>query len=155
MKAGQIVIGIDPGKSGGLCALGESTARSRPMPEPTAVKEWLESLIDQFGRESLLAIIEEPPRFVAGNSNTGSTMIVLGENYGLMKGLIIGLGIPMRKVRPQEWQKGLPGLKGLKGAERKRALKNLANERFPQLAPTLKSCDAILIAQWGRLKEVM
>ena len=50
-------------------------------------------------------------------------------------------------VAPKRWQAGLH-LKGLKGSERKRALRDNAFRLYPDLKPTLKTADAILLCDY-------
>jgi hypothetical protein len=56
-------------------------------------------------------------------------------------------------VRPQTWQKGLSGMASLKGSDRKRALRDEAARRFPQVKATLDNCDALLLAEHGQRME--
>src|SRR5690606_26138113 len=89
--------------------------------------------------------------YVGGKGNTGSSMFAFGDGYGYMRGLITAYHIPLHLVRPQTWQKGIPGLAGNEKPQRKRALKEHAGRLFPSLkGVTLKTCDALLIAEWGR-----
>ena len=46
-------------------------------------------------------------------------------------------------------QKGIPGLQGVKGADRKRAMKEHASRLYPNSKITLKTADALLIADFG------
>ena len=89
------------------------------------------------------------PRGKDGGAQPGSAMFNFGEGFGFLRGVLMGLGIPLRMVRPQEWQKQLClGAPADKSA-RKRALKSKAQELYPGLKPTLKTCDALLILDWA------
>jgi hypothetical protein len=60
--------------------------------------------------------------------------------------------MPLRLVRPQEWQQGLSGVGKLKGPARKRALLAEAKRRHPSVKLTLETADAALIADYGEGK---
>lgn len=154
----MIVIGIDPGLSGGLAVLGgygdESFAcRAAPFTTISEVKSLLADLYEEGYAWRLKVFIEEPPAFFKGARGGLASQAKLHRSLGQYEGLLMGFEIPFETVTPQKWQKGLPGLAGLAGKERKKALHNLASQRHPQLRPTLKTCDAILIAEYGRRKE--
>lgn len=74
-----------------------------------------------------------------------------GKNYGFWIGLLTGLGIPYTTVIPLKWQSALRlKTRGLEYREKKNALKANAQRLFPDLSPTLETCDALLIAEYGR-----
>lgn len=142
------IIGIDPGKGGGVAIFWEDGKReAHPYKNDEDTFELLESIAS--GEAETTVFLELVGGF-AGVRHPGSFMFNFGDGFGYYRGLLRGLEISTRLVRPQEWQKGIPGLKGLKGDDRKRALKVHAARIFPELKPTLKTCDAILIADWGR-----
>ena len=144
----MIIIGVDPGLSGGLALLGDEKDCALPFSTMSEMEEFLW----QYAKDactSLKAFIEEPPVFFKGAGGGLASQAKLHRNLGQYEGLFMGLGIPFETVTPQKWQRGLPGLAKLKGLERKKALRNLAVQRYPQLKPTLKTCDAILIAEYG------
>ena len=62
----------------------------------------------------------------------------------------MGLGLPVRLIRPQEWQRGIRRVADTKDAARKRALRDEATRIFPNVKLTLKTADAALIADYGR-----
>jgi hypothetical protein len=87
--------------------------------------------------------------YIAGAKLPGSSMFKMGHNAGYWEGALSALGVKVIRIRPQEWQKGITGITGKKGPDRKRALRDEAIRRFPQLKPTLQTCDALLIAEHG------
>ena len=152
----MIIIGIDPGLSGGAAVFpsplfieNEAVAFSTMK----AMEEFFVKYIRAQRVSQFKAFIEEPPVFFPGAGGGLASQAKLHRNLGQYEGLLMGLGIPFETVSPKKWQKGLPGLAKLKGVERKRALHNLAAQRYPQLKPTLKTCDAILIAEYGKRME--
>lgn len=72
-----------------------------------------------------------------------------GENFGAWVMALKVSGMPVYGVTPQAWQKVSAPQIGGQGPERKRALKALAVERYPELKPTLAICDALLISDYA------
>lgn len=144
-----IIIGIDPGLGGGVAVFDGEKSCAFPFSTMSETEEFLVELVKGESSSLLKAFVEEPPVFFQGAGGGLASQAKLHRNLGQYEGLLMGLGIPFETVPPKKWQKGLPGLAKLKGVERKRALKNLAVQRYPQLKPTLKTCDAILIAEYG------
>lgn len=142
MKA---LIAIDPGKGGGMALFENGVAvEAHKFTEADEAAEWAKAVCIRY--ESVTAVIEQ----VGAMPGQGVTsMFSFGENFGWWQGLLSGLGVPFKRVRPQEWQRGLPGLQKAKGADRKRRLKSLAAEQFPSAKPTLATCDALLIGAWA------
>jgi hypothetical protein len=71
-------------------------------------------------------------------------MFTFGANYGFWRGALQAAKIPFFEVMPKQWQKGLVSPK-IKGADRKRALLQLAKERYPKIKVTLATADALLM----------
>ena len=148
-----IVIGIDSGANGGVCVLyPDKAAFAAQIGSITELRDILETA-EKYAKEksySLECFVEEVTGYIGGKPQPASRSFVLGKSYGSILGLLVGLGIPFRTVRPQKWQTGLSGVRGIEYTARKRRLKEIAAERYPQLKPTLKTADAILIAEYGR-----
>ena len=148
-----IVIGIDSGANGGVCVLyPDKAAFAAPIGSITELRDILEIAKKYAGTKSysLECFVEEVTGYIGGKPQPASRSFVLGKSYGSILGLLVGLGIPFRTVRPQKWQTGLSGVRGIEYTARKRRLKEIATQRYPQLKPTLKTADAILIADYGR-----
>lgn len=155
----MIIIGIDPGASGGIAMLDTWNGDGKlfacdlvPMPEterdifdtvdrkgeaiyPIAYVEWIHPAIQGIGK---------------------SAMAKLYGNYMACRMAVIAAGIRMEIVKPQEWQKGLGIPKRAKAENTtkwKNRLKAKAQQLFPSVDVTLKTADALLIAEYGRRKE--
>ncbi len=153
----KIIIGIDPGLNGGIAIFGDITENGAGCAAFKTMMDTgnlLDGILTVKKPSEIKAFVEVPPVFFAGAQGGISTQAKLHRNLGQYEGLLMGLGIPFETVTPQIWQRGLPGLAKLAGKDRKKALHNLATQRFPQLKPTLKTCDAILIAEYGKRKEL-
>ena len=149
----KVFIGIDSGANGGACVLyPDKAAFAAPIGSITEIRDILETVKKYTKAKShtLDCFVEEVTGYIGGKPQPASRSFVLGKSYGSILGLLVGLGIPFRTVRPQKWQTGLSGVRGIEYTARKRRLKEIAAERYPQLKPTLKTADAILIADYGK-----
>jgi len=72
-----------------------------------------------------------------------------GVNYGKWLGIISSSNIEPILVTPKKWQKAYQPLSKDKPS-RKRELKQIASEMFPEIRVTLYNCDALLIGAWAK-----
>jgi len=172
----RVVIGVDPGQSGGIAvALGATAVSAYPMPDTEGdVLNLLRAIVMEAGSEPLRAIVEEVGGFM-GENQPASRAFEFGRGHGFCLGVLATLGARVELVRPQAWQKVLglgnsgrvkapPGANdeerkkiraynsNLK-AEWKRKLKSKAQELFPGVNVTLKTCDALLLLEYGHRTE--
>ncbi len=80
-------------------------------------------------------------------------MFNFGDGFGYLRGLLAMAGVKLVLVRPQQWMKGIPGAIGAEKSARKRALKEHAARLFPSLKVTLKTADALCLAEYARQIE--
>ncbi len=143
------IIGIDPGKNGGLAVIYEDGRVYAWGGLPDS--DWIDTLRSLSVVESniqVIAYLEQVGGFI-GKQQPGSAMFRFGESFGFIRGVLQTLAISTELVRPQAWQKSLVGLAGLEGQARKRALREHASRLFPSIKPTLATADALLIARYG------
>jgi len=149
-RRGKVIIGIDPGVSGGVAVhyVGREVLTFPIPPVVDAVRDLFEKITHP---ESVTtAYLEDVPSY-AGKNLPGSRMFRLGESCGLLRGILSSLYINTVLVRPQAWQKAL-GLKKEKGMEQaawKRALQAAAQELYPDTKITQKTADAVLLMHYG------
>jgi len=147
------IVGIDSGVNGGVCAIfPNGEAKASPIGSIAELCDFLTSAHDISVRQNCLfqVFVEEVTGYIGGKPQPASRSFVLGKSYGSILGLLIGLSMPFRTVRPQKWQQGYSGIRGVEYSARKRKLREHAVMRYPQLKPTLKTADAILIADYGK-----
>lgn len=163
----MVYLGIDPGVSGGLAFLGEGRARSEKMPDTDKeLWEWFDRHRDGDGcphcggacsltssRQEVFAMIEK----VSSSPQMGVvSAFTFGMGHGKLLMALTAAGIPFEEVTPQVWQKGLKIPQRGK-TEEKTAFKNRLRQRcqqlFPDVSVTLATCDALLIAEYGRRKR--
>ena len=161
MSAPTIYVGIDPGAKGAIamCCLEyghrvfKLSAKLDDGRQPDIVlAHRLLTTHRAFG-QPVVAYLEEVGGFIAGRPAPGSAMFNFGTGYGRIQGAFEALGLPYRLVRPQVWQKGISGVAGLQGKDRKRALCAEARRLYPDLNPTLETCDAILLMHYAKRHE--
>ena len=143
----EVLIAVDPGANGGYCVcLGSPRAMTaHNLKSPSEFTEHVHELLE-MNEGFVRGIVEDVPPF-CGVAVPSHTSFKLGRNFGMIEGIFRGLKIPYELVSPKRWQTGLP-LKGLKGSERKRALRDNASRLYPDLKPTLKTADAILLCDY-------
>jgi hypothetical protein len=146
-------IGIDPGLRGALAFMDEEKRLVCWKTETTAPKDAFLDAICGIEARDVVVYIELVGGYI-GKPQPASRAGKLMRNMGYWEGLCAGMNISIHLVRPQEWQAGISGVAGKKDAERKRALRDEAIRRFPAMKPTLATCDALLIADFGRRVEM-
>lgn len=156
MHSSQLrIIGIDPGAHGALAFITHNGQAITHATATTAPKDALMDAISGVALTDCVAYLERVGGYIAGQKLPGSAMFKMGYSAGYWEGALAALGVRTILVRPQDWQAGLPNVAGHKEkADRKRALKAEAIRRFPTLSGiTLDTCDALLIADYGRRQE--
>ena len=150
----KTILAIDPGLSGGIAIWGYGKTECFAMPETEGdlvdfIKSAKAAACMDVGE--LVCVLEQVGGF-AGKAQPGSAMFRFGEHFGFLKGVIQTLEIRLELVRPQVWQKGF-GLGTASGcaskSDWKNKLKAEAQRRFPHLAVTLKTADALLILDYA------
>jgi hypothetical protein len=143
----MIYIGIDPGKSGGICVM-DDKGGIELVKMPSTELDIYESLDGYNG----FAMIEKVQGYI-GNAHPGTAMFKFGASYGGLRMALIASGIPFDEVSPRTWQKTL-GISPRKKTESKGQFKNRIKAKAQQLFPnenvTLATCDALLIAEYCR-----
>lgn len=144
----MIILGIDPGMSGGIASLVESDHRWNAAAVGMLSTE--RDIADYFwklymdGQEGgIFAFIE---RVHAMPKQGVSSTFKFGTNYGFLRGCLVTTGIPFEEVTPQGWQK----LMGCMTGGDKNISKAKAQQLFPELKITHAIADALLIAEYGR-----
>jgi hypothetical protein len=151
----KLVLGIDPGKGGGIAAkTGKSIYTRKLDGELEELCNWISGLRYYFEDAEPIAYIEDVPKYV-GRKIPSSSGFTLGKSYGEVLGVLAAFGIETRRIRPQEWQKAVEAGKrsGRSDSEWKSHLKELAQDLFPTQKVTLWNADALLLLEFGLIKE--
>lgn len=157
MKDYDLIIGIDNGLKGGVCALSYShglivdylkmPVRESIKPreiDALSLRKWLKWASDS---NSCLVVLEMP---VGSKSlNAAKSM---ASSFHAVRGCVEAMGIDFDRIKPSEWQRDL--LKGIRGKDTKEKALKVANKLFPNESFILPRCrvphdgiiDAALIA---------
>ena len=133
-------LGIDPGKSGGWAILSDEGYLIR---EGKNVED-----LRGLSLRRTLCLLEQVG---ASPQMSRSAAFTFGAEYGRWLGF---LGWDAELVTPQKWQHYYTKtgyrhlLEGVQGPERKRNLRTIAQEVFPDVKVTLQNADALLIANY-------
>ena len=151
-----IFCGIDPGKSGCLCVLTNSTPTFFDWPKDDDIRTYFGEIAEYIeGVDIELAILEK----VHAMPKQGVTsMFNFGENLGMWKAFLVIMEIPHLIVPPQQWMKGL--VTKSDGPDTKSAVKNVATRMFPKAELYGPKGgykdgrgDALLMAHYARLQK--
>lgn len=137
------IVGIDPGKSGGMAFLCNGNVGAFKLNETERdIDTQLNACLPLDGPPAF-AFIER----VHSSPQMGvKSAFSFGQSYGFLRGLLIAQGIPFETITPAKWQRAMGCLsKGDKNVTKARA-----QELFPAIKVTHAIADALLIAEYGR-----
>ena len=142
-------IGIDPGKSGGIAVLTSETAIVHACPRTIEDMATLIGVcLNDVSAENVRVTVEKVWAFPT-DGRRGS--FSFGENYGQWQGILASHELDPVYVTPKIWQSHYEIKKGLPKPVRKKILKQLAKDKYPDtIGITLKTADALLIALYGQ-----
>ena len=142
------VIGIDPGKSGGISVVENGKVTAYKCPKTVEDMAVLFSLIcGDTPRTEIYAVME---RVWARPNNASSRAFAYGVNYGSWLGVMASNEVDCKPVLPLTWMQHFECPKALKKQNRKRWLKDKAKELCPYIKRvTLITADSILIAKYA------
>jgi len=142
------VIGIDPGKGGGVAIITDETVQIHNCPRTVdAMAHLIGMCLSDVAAHRTRVFLEKVWAFPT-DGRVGS--FTFGENYGQWQGILASHEIEPMLVTPKTWQSHFEIKKGLKKDIRKKVLKQMAIERCPSAKKiTLKTADALLIAIYG------
>ena len=154
------VIGIDPGKNGGIAVFSIDIGK---VVEVIKMPETPQELLQFLRLYSINAVCYlEKVGGMPGQG--GSAMFNFGKGFGWIEMALIANKIPTTEVTPQKWQKELQlGSKGKKSTlEWKTKLKQRAQQLWPTVEKQfnlkfkkdwLAVSDALLILEYARITE--
>lgn len=144
-------IGIDPGINGGIALITRGQVHAWRMPHTEKdVKKLLDDI--QYDTDEKSFCLIEEVHSMPGNS--ARSMFTFGQNYGMLRAMLVAGYIPFETVTPTVWQKefGLTNRKMTK-TKKKNKHKAKAQELFPLIEPmTHAIADALLIAEYAKRK---
>jgi hypothetical protein len=149
----KTIIGIDPGKNGGIAWIADGKACVEKTPDTLKdLWELVNSITGGFVsfRASNALMFKAYIEAVSSSPQMGVvSAFSFGQGYGNLEMALTAAGIPFERVRPQQWQKTL----GCMSKGNKNVTKAKAQALFPHLKITHATADALLIAEYGRRAE--
>ena len=146
----MIVVGIDPGMSGGLSYISDKNLITYSFKDQTFSEIAEEISILSLNKNAVRVYLEKvhsmPMQGVASSFK-------FGMNYGFIQGCLTSLGLSYELVTPQLWQKTLNIPKRQKPNEKqtqfKKRLRGIAQALYPGASINSQTADAVLIMQYG------
>jgi crossover junction endodeoxyribonuclease RuvC len=138
------IIGIDPGKAGGIAAINADETTVEKMPETVG------DLADHLRSLAVLGYCTAYVERVHSSPQMGVvSAFTFGRGLGNIEAVCQCLGISLVWITPSVWQREL----GCMSKGDKNVTKRRAQELFPNLKVTHSTADALLIAEYGMRKE--
>ena len=142
------IIGIDPGKGGGIAWISDGKPCVEKMPE-TLQDVW-ELVVDIGGGIESFSHVVAYIESVHSSPQMGvKSAFTFGNGFGHLEMALTAAGIPFERVSPQRWQKAM----GCMTRGDKNVSKRRAQELFPAMKVTHATADALLIAEYGRRNQ--
>jgi len=148
-----MIIGVDPGGSGGIAW--HDGERARVVKMPATLQDLWELINDiraaaspplGVGETKAMAYLEQ----VHSSPQMGvKSAFTFGNGFGNLEMALTAAEIPFVRVSPQKWQ----GALGCRTGGDKNVSKARAQELFPDLKPTHATADALLIMEYGRRQK--
>ncbi len=160
----KFVLGLDPGATGGICAISSDRSVAELISSSDLEHETCEAIRRLVAKYDIQTAIVERVASFPGQGATST--FTFGRRYGLIRGVLLALSVPLRDVAPQTWQKVL-GLSidkssnaGLTEDEKKKKRTGRRKEQksknyayacsmFPTLDITKETADGVLLAEYG------
>lgn len=139
------LIGIDPGKGGGIAWLDIDLCwRAEKMPDTVG------DLVDLLRHIAATGIRTAYVERVSSSPQMGVvSAFTFGRGLGNIEAACQALGIALHWVSPAVWQKEM----GCRTGGDKNVSKRRAQELFPTLKVTHATADSLLIAEYGRRQD--
>lgn len=154
----KIVLGIDPGKSGGIACLDLYLRIYDVIEMPKSDLNLIMQLNWLYNHNyAIMAFIELqhafPKQGVVSTFN-------FGKHYGTLVGILKAIGYAMEEVSPKSWKRFFELSDKADKTKKRTEIKNKSIEKAIELFPDLKSkigkhdgkAEALLIAEYGRRK---
>ena len=151
------VIGIDPGKSGGIAVYTKADGMARVVKMPTSAED-LGELLDYYKENYHPIVFLEKLSIRKEDAATPGKIFGIQKlmaNFEQLKTVLELAGIPYCMVHPLSWEHKLGlRIKGRKEKknERKKRYAVYAGELYPGIRATLWNGDALLIMHFGRVQ---
>jgi len=146
-----MLVAIDPGVSGGIAWKdNDGIVQAAPMPDTQG--DIVDHLRFLKSHGNVTAVyLERTGGYMPGNS--GPSACKFARGCGFLEGAVMALAMPLIEVAPHNWMKAIGSFPSDK-RERKNAIKNLMQARYPHLTITLSTSDALGLLTYALEKKV-
>jgi len=143
----NLILGLDPGKSGGLAVLDLAGNIERIYGFTKGTETDLIDVLRECKDSIIKCYIEKIPAMPRSKRGVRASKGI-GQAEGLLLGVLRALEIPFERVLPMVWQRNLRCL----SRGDKKFLRQVAQDMFPdhRILINLATADALLIAEYGR-----
>jgi crossover junction endodeoxyribonuclease RuvC len=152
----MIILGIDPGKTGGIAHISTLTCNmsNREMETYSFKDRSYTEIADYMARYTRIDVKAYLEKVHSMPAQGVSSSFKFGEGFGALQGMLAAYEIPFEFVTPQKWQKELSipkRTKMEKQSDFKRRLKDTAQRLYPIHVKKIDSstADAVLIMHYG------
>lgn len=147
------VIGIDPGKSGGIAVWkpGHATSQIKMPADLMDLRKFFTDKMEVCNPIVFIEKVNMRPQDMEGGKAFGIAKMM--EDFNTLKNIMTFVGIPFILVPPTKWQNDLNlRAKGLKEEkkDRKKRYQKFAQNIYKELKVSLWSADALCIMSFGR-----
>lgn len=147
------IIGIDPGKSGGL-AIWRPNHKTEAIKMPKDIielKQYFEYMQGICNPLVFLEKVQMRPDDITDNPGKAFRVQKMLADFEQLKTIIAVCDVPFVLVHPQKWQHTLNlRVKGEEKPERKKRYQRAAQTYYPEVKATLWNSDALMIMTFGR-----
>lgn len=151
----RYIIGLDPGEKGGIAVLDKEGDVVEVSKMPITMLDIL-SFLRNYPSDECVAYLENVGHGMPGQSSAATARFA--RHNGHLEMALQAVGIKTNMVTPQKWEKSyqLGKSSDYSKTEWKNRLKSKAQQLFPNLGKKLNlaTCDAILLAEYGRKQEI-
>ena len=149
----KIFVGIDPGKNGGAAIINEVTNHEPtitfrcPKTPMEMALSFMATIPEGVSFDNVMVLIEH---VYAMPANGVVSMFSFGQNLGHWEGLLGAFELKPKYVGPRTWMEHYDCKPGMDKKDRKRYLRGIAEELFPNIKMTFNISDALLIANYNK-----
>lgn len=147
------IIGIDPGKTGGI-AVWRPNHKTEVIKMPDDLmdlRQWFDYMKTICRPLVFVEKVQLRPDDITDNPGKAFRVQKLLSDFEKLKMIIALCDVPFVLVHPLKWQNGLKlRVKGEEKSERKKRYQRAAADYYPDIRATLWNADALMIMHFGR-----
>ena len=149
----KVFMGIDPGKNGGVAVINEIPDYEAVVSFrcPDTVNKMAFSLMATIPSDiSFNDVLVTVEHVHAMPSNGVVSMFSFGQNLGRWEGILASFELNVSYVGPRAWMQHYDCKPKMERKDRKRYLRGIAENLFPNIKMTFNVSDALLIANYNK-----